>query len=407
MRTLVFAYACEPDKGSEPGAGWTWVRMIARSASTVVLTRANNRESIERALPRVPEATSLRFVYIDLPAWARFWKREQRGIRLYYLLWQAAALRQAVRLNSESRFDVVWHLTLANAWLGSAAAFVDAPFVYGPVGGGVPTPWRLCSALGLRGTAYELIRAAARWSARYCNPLARLAWRRASIVLVQNPETRAWLPRRHRPKCVVLQHAVADVSVLPGTASSGEHPTAVFASRLIPWKGGELALRAIAGTSGWRLVICGGGRDEHRLRTLARELRVEDRTQFRGKLAQGELHALMSNSDALLHPSFHDDSPLAVTEALAHGLPVVCLDRGGPSVLAGDAGLVVESTGDVSATVARLSSRLEDVSRESFRQRARRRAEDLSFESRTRVVRELLQSVSIAPVRATRSGPAA
>ena len=40
---LAFAYACEPGKGSEPGAGWAMARVAARIGPTWVITRANNR----------------------------------------------------------------------------------------------------------------------------------------------------------------------------------------------------------------------------------------------------------------------------------------------------------------------------------------------------------------------------
>ena len=121
MKLLAFAYACEPAEGSEPGAGWMWARMLARFGDTWVLTRSNNRERIEDGLTAIPERDALHFVYVDLPPWARFWKRGLRGLRPYYLLWGFAALREARRLQRTERFDLVWHLTLANAWLGSSA----------------------------------------------------------------------------------------------------------------------------------------------------------------------------------------------------------------------------------------------------------------------------------------------
>jgi NAD(P)-dependent dehydrogenase (short-subunit alcohol dehydrogenase family) len=118
VKLLAFAYACEPAEGSEPGAGWMWARMLARYGDTWVITRANNREVIESAIDEIPERGRLHFVYVDLPAWARSWKRGSRGLRPYYLLWQLAALRVARRLHRTIGFDLVWHLTLANAWPG-------------------------------------------------------------------------------------------------------------------------------------------------------------------------------------------------------------------------------------------------------------------------------------------------
>ena len=86
MKILAFAYACEPQKGSEPGAGWGWARLLARLGDTWIITRANNKEAIEAELSSTPEAGSLHFVYVDLSERARSWKRGQRGIRLYYML---------------------------------------------------------------------------------------------------------------------------------------------------------------------------------------------------------------------------------------------------------------------------------------------------------------------------------
>ena len=65
MKILISAYACEPGKGSEPGAGWEWVRAAAAEHELWVLTRANNRDAIE-ASELVGRVT---FVFVDLPSW--------------------------------------------------------------------------------------------------------------------------------------------------------------------------------------------------------------------------------------------------------------------------------------------------------------------------------------------------
>src|ERR1700683_2444848 len=87
LRVLLSAYACEPGRGSEPGVGWNWIRELAKFDEVWVMTRSNNREPIERALTAEP-IDGAQFVYYDLPRWLRFWKKRQRGIRLYYYLWQ-------------------------------------------------------------------------------------------------------------------------------------------------------------------------------------------------------------------------------------------------------------------------------------------------------------------------------
>lgn len=361
MKILAFAYACEPGKGSEPGAGWMLVRNLATFGEVCVITRANNREVIEARSADGDDLAGVRFVYVDLPAWARSWKKGMRGMRLYYVLWQLAALRAARRLEASERFDCVWHLTIANVWLGSAAALAGPPFLYGPVGGGVRAPLGLVPSLGLRGAVYEALREVARQGSRYLNPLARVSWRNASVILVQNEETRRWLPARHRRKAVVYQNAAVEGVDLE-SAVGGPGRTAVFAARLIAWKGGALAIRAIARSPQWRLIVCGTGPDEARLKRLAEELRVGDRVDFRGRVPQEQLLSLYATeADVFLFPSIHDDSPLAVAEAVAAGLPVVCLDVGGPHLIAGDAGTVVSSRGRASKVVKALASALEEA----------------------------------------------
>ena len=337
----MFAYSCEPGKGSEPGVGWMWARMLARIAdSVVVITRANNAGSIEAELPSTPERERLEFEYVDLPAWARFWKRGPRGARLYYLLWQVAALRRAREIRKRRQFGIVWHLTLANLWLGSLAPLATpegAAFVYGPVGGGVTPPRRLLMHLGPRGFLYEVARGLARLVGRYLNPLSRLAWKRSSLLLAQNPETLAWLPKKYQMKYRIFAHGI--IEDLPAGSEESRTPrTALFAGRVVTWKGLGLALRAVALTEGWRMTVCGEGPDERRLKKLVSELNLTERVRFLGSVPRDEVKHLMRISDVFLYPSLHDDSPLAIVEAMACGLPVICLDRGGPPVLIGPAG---------------------------------------------------------------------
>ncbi len=338
MRIIAFAYACEPVKGSEPAAGWVLARMLARFADVWVVTRENNRYPIESAITSIPERDHLRFEYFDLPSWTRRWKRGARGARIYYALWQVGAVRRGRRLAQDVQPEIVWHLTWGNAWLGTLAPFLPYRFIYGPVGGGTGMAWGLLRTLGLRGCAFEFARTSVRVFARYLNPFARLAWRRADVILVQNPETRDWLPRRHRPRTVVFPHAV-----LEEDASGSRAPlvrrgqlTALYAGRLVPWKGVALAIHSLVHLPDWRLLICGTGSDEMRLKRLAGRLGVDDRTQFLGWLPRERVRTLMTEeADVFVFPSLHDDAPFAVAEALTLGLPVVCLDRGGPPVLGG------------------------------------------------------------------------
>jgi glycosyltransferase involved in cell wall biosynthesis len=337
MKVLISAYACEPAKGSEPVVGWTWALAAARDHDVWLITRANNRESIEAAQP----PAAIRFVYVDLPAAARFWKRGARGVRLYYLLWQLLAARAARRLHRVERFAVVHHLTFANVFLPALVCAVPAPFVLGPVAGGQRVPRSLYPELGVRGTIAELALRSGRLVARF-SPLVRAAWSRAAVVLVNNQETIDVLPRRHRAKALVRPNAAALRSAPPVAHAPLAEKVALVPGRLNRFKGVGLAIRALVHAPDWRLMIAGAGEDAPRLIALARMLGVRDRVELVGHVSRDELWRYYSEASAVVLPSLKEGASLVCVEALALGVPVVALDQGGPRALGGLPGVAME-----------------------------------------------------------------
>ncbi|HTS15724.1 MAG TPA: glycosyltransferase [Candidatus Sulfotelmatobacter sp.] len=341
-RILAIAYVCMPGVGSEPGTGFAWARILAGIGETWILTRPwpARRAELEAAVAAAPEGASIHLEYVDLPRWAGTsgWDPFTRGHqRLEYILWQLAALRTARRLARRQQIDLVWHLTFANVWMGSIGALVGPRSILGPVGGGVGPPWRLMAGSGVRSLLGEGLRSGVRTVARYLNPLARVAWSRATLILAQNAETLAWLPSSARRRTVVFHHVALEEQAAVRTRQRGSTPpVAIFAGRLLPWKGVGLALRAIAQLDGWRLIITGSGPQEQDLRALAATLGIADRVEFRGWVARhAVLAAMRDEADVMLFPSLHEEGGWAVGEAIAMGLPVVCLDRGGPPLVGG------------------------------------------------------------------------
>ena len=86
LKVFIIAFACEPYKGSEVGIGWNVVNKLTAYHDVHVLTRANNRKTIEEFYAK-NNWTQPTFYYYDLPRSLRFWKKGARGYRLYYYLW--------------------------------------------------------------------------------------------------------------------------------------------------------------------------------------------------------------------------------------------------------------------------------------------------------------------------------
>jgi glycosyltransferase involved in cell wall biosynthesis len=113
---------------------------------------------------------------------------------------------------------------------------------------------------------------------------------------------------------------------------------ALFVGRVVGWKGPRLAIAALAedAASVWTLDIIGDGPDTPGCRSLIARLGLDSRVRLRGTLPRSRVLEEFQAADCLLLPSLHDSAGWVVAEALALGVPVVCLDRGGPGYLVGE-----------------------------------------------------------------------
>ena len=338
-RIVAFAYNFDPESGSEAGVGWAWSQLLAGIGPTTVLAREwpGRHDAVMEAIAALPEDRRPELVFVPLPGWLRPLARLHRNQQLEYVAWMRAALGVARREHALRPFDLAWHLTWANGWIGSSASQLGVPFVFGPVGAGAGPPWRLVPMLGPRGVAAELARSGLRTLSRYVNPFAHGSWRRAALILAQNPETRDWLPVGPRRRTEIMPNALFEH--MPATRvprPAGDPPVALFAARFLPWKGAVLALRAIALRPRWRLAVYGDGGEAAALRAEAERLGLLGRVEFRGWADRAEvLRAMRDEADVLVFPSLHEEGGWTVAEATVIGLPVVCLDRGGPPILGG------------------------------------------------------------------------
>jgi glycosyltransferase involved in cell wall biosynthesis len=367
---MIGAYACEPGRGSEPGAGWAWTRAAALEHDVWLLTRANQAAAITAAMAQEPRLR-LHPVYLDLPAWARFWKRGQRGVRLYYILWQLLAWRRGRRLQREIGFQVAHHLTFATDWMLAGLAWVTGPaFVWGPVGGSSAIPRQLWRWLGWRGCVGLAMRQIVTTALRRF--VVRSVARRAALVVAQNHDVAQRLAGRSalivEPNIALPRQQFPVTSGSPDEAATRR--TAVFIGRLLPSKGLRLAVAALrrAEVADWVLHVYGDGRERRSLEAIVRRNGLQDRIVFHGHRPRHEIMAALQAAEAMLFPSMREGAPWAVAEALNLGCPVICLESTAPAYLVGDwEGSKVPLNGDlargVAEALATMTSRIDPVQR--------------------------------------------
>jgi glycosyltransferase involved in cell wall biosynthesis len=341
LRVLISAYACNPTGSLQlhPGedlTGWMLARQAARRHMVWVITHSYNRPGIESSPPG-DNLRNIHFVFVSLPRFFSWLYRFGIGERLYYYFWQIAAWRAAVRLHRQYRFDIAHHLTFGNYWMPSfIGAFLPIPFVWGPVGGGQKTPASLFSHYPLAGQLAEMSREMAQWLGRNVLYSRRRCLRRAKAILVCNAETKYQFPPTTWPRIVFFPvNGISVKDVAPSRRLRRASPFRVLtAGRLIRLKGFDLCIEAFARLAAIHpdslLEIVGQGPEEGRLGRLVKAMRLEGKVRFIPWLERRLLLQKMRQSDVFLFASFRDGGGAVVVEAMASGLPVVCLNAGGP-----------------------------------------------------------------------------
>lgn len=338
MRLLVTAYACEPDKGSEPGAGWEIVNRLSRHHDVRVVTRRNNAEGIEDELRTHPNPR-LHFSYHDIGPLLPF-KKLPGGVWWYHYAWHMTVGPLVERLHQAHGFDLCQQLTFGSFRFPGVLHRLGIPVVIGPLGGAEEPPVGQWVGLGSRGAITEVMRWTSNRFARV-DPFLRRAFRSADLVLAVSPETEAAVRRivGEETRIGRMPQSGIDVDRLPEAAvrTSDGPCAALHVGRLEGWKGAHLAIAAVAearkrGTD-VTLSILGRGPRRRHLERLSRRLGVQDHIRFIDRLPSlDDVFDLYGEHDVFLFPSLRESGGMALLEAMASGLPAVALSIGGPAL---------------------------------------------------------------------------
>lgn len=388
---ILLAFACHPDQGSEPGAGWVALKAAAELRSRIhLVTRAGDDGRLEERIGELPAEVTVHRVGASRVA--------GRGVYARYFDWLPRASRFASRLAGAEGPCEVHHVTYASDWLPSPLGLMRRRegdrWVWGPVGGATRPPVRLVLGLGAREWVSESLRTVTGALGRTANRV--LLRGKVDVVAVLNSDTaHAW---RRSSRVVRRPNAVVDYDGIPArtapafvgdtgagaATSAGTHsghrvanpaetdaahaktdvadatasPSILYAGRGVAWKGLPLALRAMRHLpEQWQLDVCGGG-----TAALVERAGMADdpRVSCHGAVDHAEAMERMAAAQVFVLPSLHDSAPWAAAEAAGVGVPVVCLDLGGVADMAGDLARVVPAH-----PVGTLPERLADAIRKA------------------------------------------
>ena len=357
-RVLLSCFACSPIWGSEPGVGWRWLLELTKRHDVVLVTHAFFREQLEPALAANPVA-GLEIHYCAAPALGAH-PHKQLNSRLFYVWWQWRLKQMVKRLMKTQTFDLIHHLTWGTFRFPTFLGGMGVPLVMGPLGGGDVAPMRLYVGLPFRTRALEWVRAMSLHLARF-DPLATLGPNSADLILCKTEDTLRALPARLRQRAVIALEIGAPTVDISCRQSRSVVPVPfrlLFAGTLSGVKGIVLALGAVQllTKAGYdvTLDIAGKGPLQAHIRSEVVRLDLTERVRLLGMLARENLFELYAKADLFVFPSLHDSSGNVVLASVSRGLPVICLDLGGPKYyVTPQCGVVVSTRGQSRAQIER------------------------------------------------------
>lgn len=150
-------------------------------------------------------------------------------------------------------------------------------------------------------------------------------------------------------RCVVIYNAVevspdpTKAPKLPPTFSNGQLKV-ITAGRLVPWKGFDKVIQAIAMIPECTLTIVGDGPCRTEWEALAQRLGLSERIWFTGNLPQQVMHTLMQQHDVFALASAYEGLSHVLIEAMMLGLAVIGSPKGGNTEVIQDGvnGLLVD-----------------------------------------------------------------
>lgn len=335
LRVLVSVFAFSPVKGSEFAIGWDYVRAIAAHHQVWAIARSTEKDETDAYLRQHPDAMPTITVHyvpwtdmqFNFPLW-------EIPFSVLYRRWHWQAYQLASTLDAKINFDLIHHITATGFREPGFLWKLNKPYIWGPVGGLQYFPVHLLKAVPWRVRPFLVAKNVSTYLAMRSSRVRRAA-QRARLIIAGTSEAAKRVESLWGKNAPVLCEVNAPdcVSSLPSRHMPEQRFRIIFSGSLEPRKALNIVLLALERLKdapfSWELICLGSGPLESSWKELAHACGIADRCTFTGKLPRAEAISLMATGHCFVQPSLYDATSSVVAEALAMGLPVVCLDHFG------------------------------------------------------------------------------
>lgn len=236
----------------------------------------------------------------------------------------------------------------------------------------------------------------------FLQKLTLRALKKADSIIALSHST-ASIAKRWYPdvKPEVLYHGISEEFHPDASrpALAGEEPYSLYVSNLYVYKGLEFLIEAMAIDRSLPRVFVAGkpfhGKYYSEMRRLAAARGVENRVVFLDSIHYKELPGWYASAVSMVYPSWCENCPNILLEAMACGCPVVAFDTGPMPEICGNAAIYAKPLDSASLAVA--MRRVLDVGRSKLRAASIERAAHFTWEKAMREHARILTGRSSIP----------
>jgi glycosyltransferase involved in cell wall biosynthesis len=341
LKILINAYACAPNRGSEPGMGWNWIINLANYCEVFVITEGEWQKEIEEALTALPQSKNITFYYNPVSEKVRKMCWNQGDWRFYYFYkkWQKKSLFIAQEIIQIHTIDLIHQLNMIGfREPGFLWKLKEKPFVWGPIGGMNNFPLNYLENVNWRLRLFSKLKNFINLFQIKYNSQVKSSLNNAQLLISAIPETQRLISKYHNLKsilipetgCYFYDHAKNDTNRFEHSPTFDILWVGKFDFR----KQLEIALKTLAKLKhlpAVRFQIVGTGDEaQNKFYTdLATSLGLNHLIIWHKSVSNDEVLKLMNESHLFFFTSVSEDTSTVVMEALSCNLPVLCFNTCG------------------------------------------------------------------------------
>lgn len=334
LAVLINAYACAPNRGSEPGMAWNWVINLAKYCKVYVITEGEWKDEIEIALKELPQGENITFYYNPLSEKIRkmCWNQGDWRFYYYYRKWQKTTLLLANEISKDNSIDLIHQLNMIGfREPGFLWKIKSKPFIWGPVDAKESFPIAYLEGSGIKNKLKMYLKNELTKMQLKTGKRIRKTVRKANFVVSASSESVVTFKKYFDCESVLINEtgfypAESHKLIVPEDKETFD---ILWVGKFDFRKQLLLALKVVSQIKDLNIQfhIAGGSsleNEAHRL--IASKLGIADQCIWHGIVSHQQIQILMKRSDLFFFTSVAEGTPHVVLESIANRLPVLCFD---------------------------------------------------------------------------------